>query len=115
MQGQPKPMDGLSLLHLISDDLKERSLPIAFETTGGWESRTSRGSAKLALIDNQYKLLTDLDNNPQKDMLIDLISDPAETTNLVSKFPEIAQKMRDELTKWQQSCQHSNSGKDYIN
>ena len=112
-QGQPQPLDGVSLLPLIFENQQERPTPIAFETRGGWDTKMSRGSAKLALIDNRYKLLSDLEQNPEKDMLFDLLNDPGETSNLATRFPEITQKMRDDLVKWQQSCANSNDGNDY--
>jgi arylsulfatase A-like enzyme len=113
MKGQPTPIDGTSLVPLLKGQMQKRPIPIAFETRGEWGSRHSRGSASMALIDNQYKLLTDMDKNSDQDMLIDLLKDPKESTNLANEKPDILKSMKQDLKKWQQSCQKSLAGQDY--
>ncbi len=103
---QAEPVDGISLLPLIEGRMRERPLPVAFETMG-----STRGSPKLALIENRYKLLTSLDDS--EEMLFDLAADPGETRNLLASTPDRAGAMRDRLRAWRASCARSLEGKDY--
>jgi arylsulfatase A-like enzyme len=48
--GYPEPRDGASLVPLFEGQMKERPIPIPFETLGGSGSKSSRGSPKLALV-----------------------------------------------------------------
>ncbi len=98
-----RPMDGESLLPLIEGRAKERRSPLAFETT-----RITRGSPRLALIENRYKLLTNLDG--AGDLLFDLQADPQERVNLASRLPVEAARMRRVLTEWRESCRRSLAG-----
>ena len=112
-----RPIDGISLRPLIEErpfasssamriSMKERPTPVAFETMGD-----ARGSLHLALIENRYKLITDLDE--KADMLFDLAGDAAESTNLAPKMPVRVKAMRARLSAWRDSCRASNAGKDY--
>ncbi|MCX6940191.1 MAG: sulfatase-like hydrolase/transferase [Verrucomicrobia bacterium] len=58
MKGLPEPIDGVSLVPLFAGKMTERPTPIPFETIGGTGSNNSRGSPRMALVDNRYKLLT---------------------------------------------------------
>lgn len=108
-----RPMDGLSLLPAIRDGVTERAAPIAFETRGGAGTRLSRGSPKLALIGNRYKLLTDLSEAGEEDLLYDLENDPGETTNLLADHVAVADAMKATLREWRASCAASAAGADY--
>lgn len=102
-------IDGISLMPLIEGRVKERPRNIAFETTGQAEERL--GSPPLALIGNRYKLLSALDES--NDMLFDLVADPGERHDISAEKPEIVRAMRDELSKWRESCHASEAGRDY--
>jgi arylsulfatase A-like enzyme len=110
--GQPEPRDGVSLVPLFDGRMKERPVPIPFETMGGTGSKTSRGSPRMALVDNRYKLLTDMDDNDEP-LLFDLLTDPGEATNLAKKFPERVAKMKNTLVDFRESCKMSLAGKNY--
>jgi arylsulfatase A-like enzyme len=56
-EGQPQPTDCISLLPLIQGKMVQHPVPIPFETLGGTDTNASRGSPKMALVDNRYKLL----------------------------------------------------------
>ena len=45
--------------------------------------------------------------------LFDIFADPAETTNLAEKMPEVVGRMRAALDQWRQSVRDSFDGKDY--
>ncbi len=106
--GQPvakgAELDGIDLLPLLEKRAQRRAAPIAFETIGD-----TRGSAKLALIEDRFKLLANFDR-PAEALLFDLDSDRAETTNVASKNPETVIRMLDVLRRWHDSCGRSRHG-----
>jgi len=96
-----RPLDGLSLVPLLTGEIGARSKPIPFRHTG-----------RAALIDNNMKLLTTgLGKNPFE--LYDLSKDPDEQQDLAKLQPEIYKKMREQLMNWSRSVDASVSGKDY--
>jgi arylsulfatase A-like enzyme len=113
MKGQPEPLDGVSLVPLFEGRMKERPVPIPFETLGGTGTNASRGSPHMALVDNRYKLLTDMDDQGSEDLLFDLLRDPRETTNLAAQQPDLVKSMKATLADFRASCKHSLAGKDY--
>ena len=100
IKGQPKPIDGVSLLPLIQGKMKKRPAPIAFES-----------GSQVSLTDNRYKIYSK--NKGKTYMLFDLIEDPAEKKDLAAEKPEIVRSMKATLTKWRNSCKDSLTGKDY--
>jgi arylsulfatase A-like enzyme len=96
-----KPVDGRSLRPLFTADLKRRSAPIPF-----------RSNNRAALIDNNYKLLTE---NLARGtfQLYDLETDPKESRDLSTEKPEIAERMRNALLAWNQTVEASAAGQDY--
>ena len=108
-----RPMDGLSLLPAIREGILERRAPIAFETQGGAGTTLSRGSPRVGLMDNRYKLLTDFSDGGEEDLLFDLLRDPGETANLAQTEGARVQSMKAVLLEWQASCRASADGKDY--
>jgi len=113
MKGQPEPIDGVSLVPLFEGTMKERPVPIPFETLGGTDTKTSRGSPRMALVDNRYKLLTDMGNPSEKDLLFDLLSDRGETTDIAAQHPDVVKSMKKILQDFRASCKRSLEGKDY--
>jgi|GEM_PF-1917664 len=98
-----RPLDGVSLLPLIRGGNDPRGKALAFET-----SRVTRGSPRLALLEGRWKLLTNLNADP--DMLFDIESDESETRNLAAEQPETVRRMRAALTDWRRSCDNSRNG-----
>ncbi len=113
MKGQPEPIDGVSLVPLFEGKMTERPVPIPFETIGGTGSNNSRGSPRLALVDNRYKFLTDMDGSTKTDLLFDLLADRGETKNLAAERADLAQAMKAKLAAFRESCKRSFAGKDY--
>ena len=67
-----------------------------------------------SIIDGQFKLvMQELGNGDPKIELFDLEFDPAETTNLSSEQPDVANRLRTQLREWQDSVLHSLTGADY--
>ena len=102
-EAQPQPLDGISLLPLIDGKMKERPTPLGFETMGD-----TRGSPKLAWIENRYKLLISPDGG--QPLLYDLQQDPSETKDLAAALPEKVKAMEAALQKWRESCEASRLG-----
>ncbi len=96
-----KPVDGISLKPLFTRELASRGQPIGFRYT-----------AKRALVDDRYKLLTE-NLGGGSFQLYDLQADPNETRDLSTEQPEIAARMRKQLLDWNASMDASFAGKDY--
>lgn len=102
IKGQPKPIDGISLMPLIEGKMTERPVPIGFEA-----------GRQVALSDNRYKLYSPKGNDNVFE-LYDLIEDPSEKKDLANEKPEILKKMKKTLLEWRKSCAESAAGKDYL-
>jgi arylsulfatase len=100
MQGQPEPMDGVSLLPLIGGKMKSRPVPIAFESRN-----------QVSLTGNRYKIISQ--DNGKTYMLFDLVKDPGEKNNLAQEMPQILNDLKRKLQTWRVSCKNSLAGNDY--
>lgn len=105
----PLPQDGISLKRLLTEDIARREQPIGF-----------RHTQRTAFIDNNYKLLNARPKERGKGKLpkdvwelYDLDKDQNETTNLIDKLPDVAERMKAEWTTWNASIEDSIAGKDY--
>jgi arylsulfatase A-like enzyme len=99
-----KPLDGISLVPLFTEDLTERGQPLGF-----------RHTKRAAWIDNRYKLVTqDVTEGENGTFeLYDLLEDPRETTDLSSAQPEVFARLKTQLLAWNDSVDASFAGKDY--
>lgn len=108
----PRPIDGMDLGPILAGDMTRRTKPIPF-----WFQHASKaamhGSPTLALVDDHFKLLTNLSSNANEDMLFDVARDPAEKTNLLASHPKLAAAMKTWIRDWTESCKASHSGADY--
>ncbi|MGC6431002.1 MAG: sulfatase [Jejuia sp.] len=95
-----RPIDGMSILPALKGQDIERTKPIGF---------IFRGQQSWA--DNQYKLISI--NNGKDFELYDLINDASEKQNIIKELPEIAKKMKQELSEWLNSVENSKKGNDY--
>jgi arylsulfatase A-like enzyme len=82
--------DGISLLPLIEGKVKTRTKPIGF---------LNRDAKEAVWMGQRHKLIS----TPKGDRLYDIEKDPAERYDLSEMLPEIAQKMKEELTRWKSS------------
>jgi arylsulfatase A-like enzyme len=105
------PIDGVSLMPLVESNMNERPKPIPF--CSYISRRAAHGSGNFALIDNNFKLLTNLSKDGNEDLLFDLSKDPAEKNNIIKEHLERAKEMKHTLKEWFDSCKASHAGKDY--
>ncbi len=96
-----QPQDGMSIKQLLTEELPKREKPIPF-----------RHTKRAALIDNEFKLLTQNIKSYEFE-LYHLSNDPAETTEVSGKYPEVAQRMQQALRQWNNSVEASVAGQDY--
>ncbi len=107
-------LDGKNLDEILLGHETARDMPIGFES-----------AYQTAWIDDQYKLvyapvfenakgrLGSKGQNPSESFdfeLYDIVSDPAETTNIASQHPDIVEKMSSELARWRESVRYSING-----
>jgi hypothetical protein len=96
---------------LVESNMNERPKPIPF--CSYISRRAAHGSPSFALIDNNFKLLTNLSKGGNEDLLFDLSKDPAEKNNIIKEHLERAKEMKHTLKEWFDSCKASHAGKDY--
>ena len=94
-------VDGESIVPLFSGNTPQRTHPIPFAFKG------------MALIDGKYKLVKNGNGKGPKWELYDLEKDPAETSDLATKLPELVDKMKAEAETISASIEASELGKDY--
>jgi len=93
-----RPLDGISLLPVISGEMTVREKGIGFQCRG-----------KSAWTSDQYKIIKE----KKGWQLYDLKEDPSEESDLAKKHPEIVDKLKKEYNKWSASCKASDKGGDY--
>ncbi len=96
-----RPLDGISLRPLFERELDHRDKPIPFRYRG-----------RIAWIDNDMKLLSN-DLNKGSFELYDLANDLDESNDLAAEMPELVNKMREPMLRWNASVEASVQGKDY--
>ncbi len=101
MQGQPEPIDGVSLLPLIEGKMTERPVPIGFESGN-----------RISLTDNRYKIIS-TDGGATFE-LYDLLADKYESADIAAAHPDIVNSMKATLEAWEASCDNSLAGNDYV-
>ena len=98
---QPRPLDGIDFLPLLTENKAGRPQPIAFKSV-----------AQRAYMDNQYKIYSQDDGQHYE--LYDLLNDPSETINIAMQKPELIKIMAYNLEEWIKSCRFSEKGEDYL-
>ena len=97
------PQDGESLAKLFKREITLRKKPLIFSS-----------NARMAVIDNNWKLLSLPGKNGPKLELYDLCKDMAETTNLKDKEGKTLKNLNKFLNSGMISIRNSVIGKDYI-
>ena len=97
-----KPQDGQSLVKLFSKEIGPRKKPLPFRSRG-----------RLAVVDNNYKMIAQPGGNKTQYELYNLKNDEAEQTNLVEKEFKIAKRLRRKVNALNTSVEASVEGHDY--
>jgi arylsulfatase A-like enzyme len=95
---KPQPLDGISLMPLLTGKMTQRPNPIGFMSGG-----------MSAWSDNRYKLVVTKDGK----QLYDLVADLGETKDLAAEKPDVVTKMNKALEAWVASVHKSQAGGDY--
>lgn len=137
IEDQIKPLDGISIVPLFDEQMKQRPTAIGFwnyphadeknnnsylpadDLTGTWRTFTNRvhprprtkdHQGQAAWIDGNLKLYRD----GEALELYDLDVDAAEENNLAKERPGDIKRMSAELNRWQASVEQSLAGNDYV-
>ncbi|MDA1045928.1 MAG: sulfatase-like hydrolase/transferase [Verrucomicrobia bacterium] len=97
-----QPQDGLSLVPLLEKEIGPRKKPLIF-----------RSRARIAIIDNDWKLLSMPKGKTRRLELYNLVEDTAESSDLFGEKPEVTRSLRQKLAQARSSIDASVAGKDY--
>ena len=97
-----KPQDGQSLSKLFTQEIGPRKKPLPFRSRG-----------RVALVDNDYKILSLPSNGKAQYELYNLKKDSAEQKNLFKKELKIAKRLQKKLMAIDASVTASVNGQDY--
>ena len=97
-----KPQDGQSLFKLFSQEIGPRKKPLPFRSRG-----------RVAIVDNDYKMISLPDGSNTQYELYNLKLDSAEQNNLIDKAPGVAKRLRKKLRAIDASITASVNGQDY--
>ena len=97
-----KPQDGMSLAKLFLKELGPRQKPLPFRSRG-----------RIAVVDNDYKMISFPDSGKTRYELYNLTKDMREQDNLVKKEPKIANRLRKRLKAIDASVTASVNGQNY--
>jgi len=122
VSGQP-PLDGISLRPLIDGEMSQRPRPIGFMLRPRKGEPGHRSLEELDFVadtqgvwvDGRYKLIVGRASPalPPEVALYDIVSDPAEQTDLAPAQPETVRAMRTALDAWRRSLRSSHRGEDF--
>lgn len=107
----------------IDPELQQGTTPLV-KLSGGKPTRNFRNykhptvseedyGGDRSIVDNRFKLILKGGVDNPKRELYDLRDDPAETTNLAEKHPDVVERLQQSLKSWQDSVLHSLTGGDY--
>lgn len=100
-----RPIDGESLLPMLHGKMKERKSYIPFASI--------IRKPRAAIIQEDFKLCTNMSESGSEDALYHLHDDPAEKNNLIATHSKLAASMKAQLCEWVLSCRESFDGEDY--
>ena len=97
-----QPQDGHSLVQLLGKEIDSREKPLIF-----------RSRARMAVIDNDWKIVSQPSGQGRKIELFDLDKDPSESNDLFHPGHEQVTRLRKTLVAARTSIDQSVEGKDY--
>jgi arylsulfatase A-like enzyme len=109
--GDDRAIDGVDLNQVIRGHQQRRDHPIPFRFLSPQKSMA--GSPTFAVMNDDYKFLTNLGENHFHDQWYLPAKDPGEQINVIADFADEAQSARQYLTDFLASCRASHAGGDY--
>jgi arylsulfatase A-like enzyme len=107
----PRPIDGIDLLPYFKGKMNRRPKPIPYRFVSG---RTSMaGSPTFGVIDNEFKLLTNIAGDGADDMVFNVVEDPFEQHNIIAEQQEFARSGKEWLLNLLDHFMRSHYGGDY--
>uniref|UniRef100_UPI003217BA86 sulfatase-like hydrolase/transferase n=1 Tax=uncultured Draconibacterium sp. TaxID=1573823 RepID=UPI003217BA86 len=97
---EERPVDGVSLTGVLKGNDETRENPMGFHYLH-----------RLSWVTQEYKLIST--DNGEIFELYNLLDDPGEQNNIIEENSELANKMREDLLVWVESCKQSEKGEDY--
>ena len=97
-----QPQDGQSLLRLMQKEMGPRKKPLIF-----------RSRARMAIIDNDWKIISQPHGDRRKIELFNLAEDPSESNDLFEPHHDQVTRLRKTLVDARTSIDQSVEGKDY--
>ena len=95
-----RPVDGISMRQALTGTKSQRETPIGFICR-----------PHISWVNHQYKLIShDMGEHYE---LYDLLNDKSEKNNIIEEHPDMADKMKAELSDWLLSVENSKNGNDY--
>lgn len=95
-------LDGEDIMPILKGKTQVHSKSIPF-----------RFNQYACLVKGKYKLIIEHPTDHSMDRLFDLETDKTESTNVVSQYPEMVQKMRNEILSFLASAKASHAGAEY--
>jgi arylsulfatase A-like enzyme len=95
------PLDGIPIIEKLINRDNTRGKSIGFQAPG-----------RVSWVSDYFKLVRN--GKDAEFELFNLIADPSEENNIISKNTALAITMKADLEKWIESCKESDAGQDYI-
>jgi arylsulfatase A-like enzyme len=106
-----RPMDGIDIMPLLAEQESQRARPIPCRYLNSKNKMFD--SPTFGLIDNEMFFYSNLSESNTEEELYNVIDDPAQEINLISKNSGKAQQYRQVLSKFLSDCRSSHRGDDY--
>ncbi|MCY1722815.1 sulfatase-like hydrolase/transferase [Prolixibacteraceae bacterium Z1-6] len=97
---EERPIDGISLTEVLTGNAETRESPMGFHYL-----------QRLSWVTQDHKLIST--DNGETFELYNLLNDPGEQNNIIEENEVLANKMRDDLLAWVESCKRSEKGEDF--
>lgn len=97
---EERPIDGISLTEVLNGNDETREEPMGFHYLH-----------RLSWVTQEHKLIST--DNGETFELYNLLDDPGEQNDIIEENAELANRMREDLLVWVESCTRSEEGEDY--
>lgn len=108
-----RPIDGISLIPYFNGDVSKRSKPIPFRYVKPKQDMFA--SPTFALVDNDYKMLTNFNEEEDENLVFNDVDDRFEESNIINEKKDFFDKGKNYLKKLASEFERSHYGEDYNN